>query len=301
MKWDKLKHFYHVVKAGSFVQAGENIHLSQSSLSRSVQDLEYTLKTKLFERKGRGVILTSQGETLFQATKEMFTTLNKATTTINEESSEPQGLLKLATTVSFANFMLIQHIPEFMKRYPKIRLAINGTDDILDLAIREADVTLRPKIYSQRGLIHRYMMTSYMQLYASKEYLAEFGVPEKSEDLDKHRLISVTSSIIHPFNNINWHLSLGCPTGSIRDPYIQVSSGYAMRKAGEVGLGIITLSANHPIPKESPLVQVLPGVRGQDIHNYYIYPEHLKNSKRVQVFGDYLAEIWDSDKQALEA
>ena len=301
MKWDKLKHFYQVVKAGSFVQAGENIHLSQSSLSRSVQDLEYSLKTKLFERKGRGVILTTQGEILFNATKKMFETLNKATTTINEEASEPQGPLKLATTVSFANFMLVHHLPDFVKRFPKIKLSICGTDDILDLAIREADVALRTKITSQSGLIHRYIMTSYMQLFASKEYLAEFGTPKKPEELDKHRLVGVSTNIVHPFSNINWHLSLGCPTGEIRESYLDVSSGYSMRRAGEVGLGIVTLSKDHPIPKDSNLVRVLPDIKGQDVDNYYIYPEHLKNSMRVQVLGDYLEAIWNSTNQTKKA
>src|SRR5579883_1717631 len=98
MDWDKLKQFYYVARAGNFTRAGEKLHISQSALSRSVRNLEDYLKTKLFQRNTRGVILTKQGEILLEQVSHMINSIQKAETIIREEDSEPQGNLKIAAT-----------------------------------------------------------------------------------------------------------------------------------------------------------------------------------------------------------
>ena len=62
MDWDKLKVFHAAAEAGSFTQAGEQLGLSQSAVSRQVSALEQELGVSLFHRHARGLILTEQGE-----------------------------------------------------------------------------------------------------------------------------------------------------------------------------------------------------------------------------------------------
>ena len=69
MDWDKLRIFHAVADAGSLTHAGDTLHLSQSAVSRQVRALEESLGTTLFHRHARGLILTEQGEMLFDATK----------------------------------------------------------------------------------------------------------------------------------------------------------------------------------------------------------------------------------------
>ena len=69
--WDKLRIFHAVADAGSLTHAGEVLHLSQSAVSRQIRALEENLDTNLFHRHARGLILTEQGELLFDATRSM--------------------------------------------------------------------------------------------------------------------------------------------------------------------------------------------------------------------------------------
>lgn len=71
MDWDKLRIFHAVADAGSLTHAGDTLHLSQSAVSRQVRSLEESLDVILFHRHARGLILTQQGELLFDATREM--------------------------------------------------------------------------------------------------------------------------------------------------------------------------------------------------------------------------------------
>ena len=65
MNWDKLKSFYEIAISRSISKASTKLNISQSALSRQIQDLEYDLKTPLFIRHQKGVRLTEQGENLF--------------------------------------------------------------------------------------------------------------------------------------------------------------------------------------------------------------------------------------------
>jgi DNA-binding transcriptional LysR family regulator len=71
MDWDKLRIFHAVAAAGSLTHAGDTLHLSQSAVSRQIRALEEGLTTTLFHRHARGLILTEQGELLFDATRAM--------------------------------------------------------------------------------------------------------------------------------------------------------------------------------------------------------------------------------------
>ena len=71
MDWDKLRVFHSVAEAGSLTAAGESLNLSQSAVSRQIRSLEDEVGATLFHRHARGLILTEQGELLFDATQEI--------------------------------------------------------------------------------------------------------------------------------------------------------------------------------------------------------------------------------------
>ena len=71
MNWDKLKTFYEVAICKSISKASTKLNISQSSISRQIQDLELDLKTALFIRHQKGVRLTEQGENLLKTLIQM--------------------------------------------------------------------------------------------------------------------------------------------------------------------------------------------------------------------------------------
>lgn len=288
LDWDKLKIFYYVAKAKSFNRASHELNVSQSALSRSVQLLEHLLKIQVFNRVPKGLVLTKEGEILFEKVAEMMASLEDAKSAIQEEFLEPRGNLKVATTVALASLWLVEIIPGFLEKYPEIELDIIGHDEKLDVKAREADVSIRPFIEDQQDLIQHYLFSCFLQLYASPEYLNKYGCPRVASDLDNHRIITFGESTIRPYSDIDWPLRIGAKQNSMRKPYISINSSKGASRLAELGLGIVALSKEFPGIAEMNLVPILPKIKGPVIDLYYVYPLALKNSKRVQVLKEYL-------------
>ncbi len=155
MDWDKLRIFHAAAAAGSFTHAGEALHLSQSAISRQVAALEYDLKTSLFHRHARGLLLTEQGEMLFRTVQEVLVRLEGARLRLSDAREKPHGLLKVTANTGFGSAWLAPRLAEFRELYPDIELVVILTDDELDLSMREADVALRLREPTQPDLIRR--------------------------------------------------------------------------------------------------------------------------------------------------
>lgn len=299
MDWNKLRLFYHVARAGSITLAAEKLNISQPAVSRSIGLLEDRVKKTLFHRRPRGLVLTKQGEILFEHVKKMMEEAEKAKTEIQEEETEPQGTLKIVATGGLVNFFIIQYIPEFVRLYPKIHLNIVASDNVPEFDVRGVDVAIRPQIHGREGLIQKHLLTNHIRLYASPEYLDKFGVPKTARDLDDHQLISFGShDEARYFLPLNWHLTVDAENEHVREPYIEVNTPSARLQLAEAGLGIAAMSREHPGIDKANVIEVLPNLPGPVVETYYIYSTQLKNSKRVKVFGDYLEKAFARDYKA---
>ena len=208
MDWDKLRVFHAVAEAGSFTHAGESLNLSQSAVSRQISALEESLSVPLFHRHARGLILTEQGELLFRTAREVFAKLSMAEGLISELKDRPKGPLKITSSVAFGSTWLTPRIREFLDLYPEIQVTLVVDDSELDLSMREADVAIRMSPPRQPDLIQRHLVSLPTHVYAAPDYIKKHGVPQKPEDLDKHRLIVFGEDARPPVQNVNWLLEL---------------------------------------------------------------------------------------------
>jgi len=288
LQWDKLKTFYYVAKLGSFTKTGQHLNISQSALSRQIIELEYRVGHKLFKRLPRGLVLTRQGQLLFQNTEKMFVYSELAMTQIQNEQSEPQGDLSIGANVGLVDTWLYTIIPDFLNLYPKINLSIFSKDGHLDVESLEVQVALQPYLHDQPELIQKFLMSWSRRLYASKEYLQKHGVPKTVEDLEHHRLVGFGPEKIYLFDNINWHLKLSGNIHKPQAPYVSANSLRALFHFGKTGFGIISFSQESPLLKDSNLVEVLPEIAGPSIDIYFTYPIQLKGIKKIDVLEEYL-------------
>src|SRR6056297_3612095 len=190
MDWDKLRIFHAVADAGSLTHAGDQLHLSQSAVSRQVRALEESLNTILFHRHARGLILTEQGELLFDATRAMMKKLDTAAARIRDSEDEVFGELRVTTTTGFGTLFLAPRLPALYAQYPELKIDLMLEERVLDLPMREADVAIRMKEPSQADLIRKRLMNVNMRLFATSEYLRANGTPTEIEYLADYRLIS---------------------------------------------------------------------------------------------------------------
>lgn len=296
MDWDLLRIFLAVAEAGSFTQAGKTVNLSQSAVSRQVAKLEKSLGVSLFHRHPRGLILTEQGEDFYRTVKDMSAKLGMAEAIINESRDRPEGPLKITTTVGFGSAWLTSRMNEFNTLFPDISVTLLLTDSLeLDLSMREADVAIRFARQSQPNLIQRKLMSIRYHVFASKEYLAKNGTPEKVKDLGHHQIIVYGDETPAPITNINWLLEAGAGRGRAREPALRVNSVYGIYRAVLSGLGLAALP--YYMSDESPeLVEVLPELRGPSFDVFFVYPEELRHSKRITSVRDFLVDAVKKDQ-----
>lgn len=287
MDWDKLRIFHAVAEAGSFTHAGEQLNLSQSAVSRQISALEESLKVMLFHRHARGLILTEQGELLYRTAHEIFGKLSMVEAQLAESKDRPRGLLKVTTTVAFGSTWLSPRMRDFMELYPDIEVHLILTDRELDLSMREADIGIRLSPPRQADLIQRHLLTVHMAIFASTHYLKKHGSPSSPEDLDNHRIVVYGDDARPPVPDVNWLLRIGNETGELRRANLTVNNVYGVMRAVQAGAGIGALP-EFMVQGQSDLVQVLPELTGPTIDAYFVYPEELRASKRIQVFRDFL-------------
>ena len=286
MDWDKLRIFHAVADAGSLTHAGDTLHLSQSAVSRQIRALEESLNVTLFHRHARGLILTEQGELLFDATTAMVKRLDATAARIRDSEDEVFGELRVTTTTGFGTLWLAPRLAKLYRKYPALKIDMMLEERVLDLPMREADVALRMKEPSQADLIRRRLMNIKMRLYASPEYLAEHGTPETMEDFSAHRLIcqhAGTPQVAAGALLVAQLLSHDIPSTLTVNNYFGVLQGVL----NHVGIGVMPDYITEDFPH---LVRVLPEVESNEVPVFLAYPEELRHSKRVAAFRDFVTE-----------
>jgi len=289
MDWDKLRVFHAVAEAGSFTHAGELLNLSQSAVSRQISALEESLNLPLFHRHARGLILTEQGELLYQTARDVFSRLAMTEALLTESRERAQGPLKITTTVAFGSLWLTPRIKDFLDSFPDITVTMVLFDGELDLAMREADIAIRMMPPRQPDLVQRHLLKMNYNVYAAPEYLKRHGMPTSAEDLDNHHIITYGDDqrISPPVADINWMLGIGADPARPRKPVLEINNIYGIYRAVRSGLGIAALP-DYMSTETDNLVHVLPELRGPKLETYFVYPEELRHSKRITVFRDFL-------------
>src|SRR6201995_695732 len=280
--WDKLRVFHPVAEAGSFTHAGDTLNLSQSAVSRQISALEEALQVPLFHRHARGLILTEQGESVNRTVREVFAKLAITEALLTESKEKPAGKLKVTTTAGFGSMWLAPRLHEFLDAYPEVTVLLLLDDTDLDLAMREADVAIRMHPPKQPDLVQRHLLTLQWHVCASPEYLKQHGVPQRPEDLDAHRLI-LFGDYHPPVMDINWLAEAGRRPGNPRRAVLEGNSSQAVLLAIRSGLGVGTLP-DFVVAQNPDLVRILPELKGPKVEVYFVYPDELRNSKRVAVF-----------------
>lgn len=287
MDWDKLRIFHSVADAGSFTHAGHDLGLSQSAVSRQISALEQDLKVPLFHRHARGLILTEQGEVLYRTAHDVFTRLASTRTRLSDSKEKPTGELRITTTVGLGTIWLTPRIPEFMELYPQISVTILLEDSELDLAMREADVAIRLRRPTQPDLIQRKLFTVHHHVYASPGYIRSHGIPETLAEISEHKILSFGTAPTY-LANTNWLESAGLAAGERREPVLRINNVYGLRRAVEAGIGIASLP-DYIVGSDSNLIRIDLPAETPEFDTYFVYPEELRQSKRVAVFSDFIA------------
>jgi DNA-binding transcriptional LysR family regulator len=285
--------FVRVVETGSFSEAARRMGTTKANISKQVARLEKTLQARLLNRSTRKLGLTEAGSAIFRNALRMLEEARALEATAAGLQAGPGGSLRVSASLAFGNTYLGALLPEFMERYPDIRVVLSMTDRYVDLVEENIDVALRmaPRIDMLSAVARPIAPINYV-LAASKAYLEKHGTPTRIEELATHRCLTFGTSGAP----MTWQFEWGGETQSVKvNSAMCANSSPALRLAMLRGGGIALLPAyvvGEDIRRGEAL-RLLPDWGAVGSFGDRLFAVYLENRflpPKVRVFIDYLLE-----------
>jgi DNA-binding transcriptional LysR family regulator len=295
-KLTSLRAFVKVVELGSFSEAGRQLRLSRSAISKYVSDLEQDLGVQLLNRTTRHASPNENGQTYFERALSVLGDLDAADRAVAQAQAAPRGLLRVNAPMSYGTLQLGPAVADFMALYPELRIHLVLSDEQIDPVQGGYDVTLRIADLESSSLIARKIVAIDRVICASPSYLDQHGVPEHPADLRSHALL--TYGFLLTGNQ--WKL-----TGEDGEHWIQpewtlcANNAEVLRDAAIKGRGVAllpTFIAGRALRADT-LRTFLGGFKAPPLTLYAIYPPTRHLAVKVRLFIDFLVERFASQPQ----
>ncbi|WP_373186406.1 LysR family transcriptional regulator [Halopseudomonas sp.] len=278
--------FTRVVECHSFTSAALTLNMQKSTVSRRIAQLEERLGVRLLNRTTRKLRLTEVGQAYYERCRQIMQEFAEAEQAIMQLQSEPTGLLRISSPIEFGQLFLGRVVGEFMRRYPAIQVEVELTTRTIDPVEEGIDVVIHRGRLQDSSLVARPMMTSPRQLFASPEYLAQYGMPERPEELTHHRCINTLMD-----GGRKWHFNE--PNVSVQVTPVLVANNITFaREVAIAGAGIINVPAfiAEPYVEQGLLCRVLEHVVLPSTELYALYPSRRFQAMKVKAFIDFMIE-----------
>ncbi|MBB3957675.1 LysR family transcriptional regulator [Novosphingobium sediminicola] len=189
IQYDALELFERVARSGSIAAAARGLGISASTATRKLLTLEKALNARLFKRTTRSLSLTEAGALALDWAQTSLIALEETADDLAAITGAPSGRIRLAAPHFGMNTYLPPVLSSFSRAYPRINLEIVTTDDLVNPATDGFDIVIRyGTLPDSRNVAVR--LTEFDRIVcASPEYLAEYGMPNRLEDLAVHQCI----------------------------------------------------------------------------------------------------------------
>lgn len=282
--WNRARAFLVTAEEGSLSAAARALGMTQPTLGRQVDALEAELGTVLFERAGRGLVLTPAGLELLDHARRMGEAASHLSLAAVGQSQSLGGRISIAASEVYAAFLLPAVIARIRAEQPGIEVAVVASSLPSDLRRREADIAIRNFRPTEPDFIARKIRDVPARLYASPEYLNRIGPIETPHDLSRADFIAMhdPALLIEPLNGLGMNLSAS-NFPIITDNYL-VMWDYVKRG---LGIGII----DGRIGDNEPLVRrALPDLEPFVFPIWLVAHREVSTSRRIRYVFDVLAE-----------
>ena len=287
-----LYYFAMVVDHGGFAAAERALGIPKSRLSRRITQLETAMGVRLLQRSTRRFAVTDVGNSVYRHAQTMLAEANAAREVVDRLTAEPRGVVRVSIPVGLAQQQMPMLLPEFLVRYPQVRLQLHVSNRKVDLINEGFDVAMRvrSKLDDDGGLIMRSFGHIQELLVASPRYLNGMGRPADPDELAQHVTLSINEDEVRQ----RWELH--GPDGEIRRVELKPRvSGFdfpMLRSLAEQGVGITllpeTLCAQQV--RDGMLEVVLPQWRLPQGIFHAVFASRRGLLPAVRVFIDFLVE-----------
>lgn len=297
-KYTAMQVYCRVVELESFAATGRSLGISTAMVSKHIAALEKELGIRLLNRTTRRVNPTDEGLYYYNRCRSLLSEIEELESSVTQQGHDPRGLLRLTAPMDFTLLHLIEPIQAFQKAYPLVRIELELDDRQRNLTADNFDVAIRIANLSDSSLVARKLTQCQGGVYASPEYLKEYGTPKSPQDLQQHRCLLYTYLtqdrnywVFHDKDGqrqkvrINWTLA--------------ANNGRALCEAAAQGMGVIQQPdfIASPFVKEGRLVQLFPDYPGYDFNVYAVYQHRQFLPARIVAFVDFLRDYFAANKR----
>jgi DNA-binding transcriptional LysR family regulator len=288
-KLDAMQAFVKVVALRSYAEAGRQLGLTRSAVSKGVMELEQILGARLLDRTTRRVSPTEAGLAYYERCVDILSRIEETEQQVSRLHDEPRGVLKVNGPMSFGALYLGDAIADFMSSYPELKVELVLNDRFIDPIEEGADITIRIAELQDSSLIARKLAPARRVLVASPHYLEEHGMPSAPDELASHRCLTYGHTTLLQ----RWHL-----TNNGEDLVVPVTSilcsnnGDVLRAAALAGRGITSLPTFlvGPDIKAGRLQVVLGAYAPRELGIYALYAPNRYLAAKTRALIDFLVE-----------
>ncbi|MBY2968138.1 LysR family transcriptional regulator [Rhizobium leguminosarum] len=290
-----LQVFRHVAELNSFAEAGRRLGLSAPAISKNVAELEAHLGARLINRTTRRMALTEEGRIYLEYVTEGLDALARADQVLGPIKTAPSGTVRVSGPMTVTLTRLSTAIPEFLSRYPDLKLDLHLDDRRVDIVGEGFDLAIRGSDnLEDSSLVARKLAVMKHVLCAAPSYFEQHGRPKTPSDLKAINCIRFSLSG-HP--DI-WEFCKDGRTERIAvDGRYSVSSSLAVRDALRAGFGVSLIP--HPYVesdlKAGRLQTALDDWSTVETTLYAVYPARQHLAPKIRIFLDFLVEEFARD------
>lgn len=236
LNWSDLRIFLEVGRSKTLSAAARRLGVNESTVSRRISQLEYTLGETVLERDHLGFHLTQRGRELHEHVREMERGAIALAVAMGDADGAPSGRVRLATMEGIASLYLAGEFAALQQRHPALEIELVTSANLVRVNRREADLFLSFFPFEGRGLDVSPVGEFVLHLYGAPTYLQECGTPRSVDDLAQHRFCSYVDDLVQ-LDTVRW-LHEGVPRPNV---VFHSTSMLAQMFAAAAGQGLVML------------------------------------------------------------
>ncbi|HJV07934.1 MAG TPA: LysR family transcriptional regulator [Chromobacteriaceae bacterium] len=288
----QLETFVSVVNLGSLSAAARQENVVPAIIGRRLDSLEHRLGVKLLVRTTRRIALTQEGSAFYEDCQRILLDLREAESAVASGSARARGHLRLSAPAGFGRRHVAPHVASFQRLYPDIRVTLDLSDRLVDLARDRIDCAIRISDLEDSSLVAVRLAENRRVVVASPAYLAQHGMPKTPADLDQHDCLSLGESQSRGWTfkmdgqlvNLKVRGTLECNDGAVLHDWALQGLGLAWRSLWEVKDDLT----------QGRLVTVLDRYSSPDYPVYAVVAQRKYLPSRVRLFIEHLRSVYTS-------
>ena len=267
----------------SLAAAARELKVTPAAVSKQLTKMEKELKVQLLLRSTRRVELTDIGREYCVQCQRVLEEASQADALILKIKAIPSGTLHVLSNPHFAASYIVPYIGKFLSEYPEMHLNLELGERIPNLSEEDIDVVIGMSISASGDIIQKKIATTSYVYCASSEYLKVFGIPEKPEDLKKHRYI--THNMRRPDNIVKFDNE---KTVAVQ-PFLGVNDAQTLLKLALAGLGIVKLHRYvvQDYIKSGDLLELFTDENKSEIPIYVAFQQRRFVPSKIRCFLDF--------------